>query len=763
MRVLLVDSGNLYRDILQQGVRHFRGCTVDHVRSAQEALSAVTEAEYQFFVVSGQLADSDGLDLVARLRASGRASIEPMVLLTANASQGLASAAQIAGVTEVFRKQDLAELIAFMRHFLEANQPLQARVLYVEDSRDQRLLMQEQLSSWGLSVAAFESADAAWPVFQAEPFDLVLCDVVLDGRMSGARLINRIRRLPLPKGGVPILAVTAFDNPGRRIELFHLGIDDYVPKPILPHELRARLGNLIARQRAAERGRRLLDASSLGVVVVDEEGFILSVDDNASALLGSSDGLLARHLSMILDDPDGGENGSELPAAMLRGAHLDQLRCNLVRTDGARIPIDLTTLEIEPSDGWRQFALLLRDVHRELALAENLTRARDAAEQAERMKSDFLANMSHEIRTPLSAIIGMAHLLRREGLSEGQRERVDRIDTAGQHLLGVINDILDLTKIGAGRLELETQSLDIRTVVADVASMIGARAQAKQLAVFIELGDFPTHLAGDPLRLRQALLNYAANAVKFTEKGRVVLSVQCLHHDEVAVLLRFSVRDTGIGVDPAAILQLFEAFRQADNSMSRRYGGTGLGLAITRELAALMGGEVGANSVPGQGSEFWFTARLNRALSVPTSPKPVVRDIEERLIRAYPGLQMLLVDDDEINREVALDVLSELSFSIDIAVDGEEAVNKARAGDYRLILMDMQMPRMNGLEATAAIRKLPGYADVPIIAMTANAFEEDRRACMAAGMTDFLTKPVQPERLFSVMLACLEQYELLRP
>ena len=762
MRVLLVDSGNLYRGILQQGVRHFRGCTVDHALSAQEALSAIAATEYQFFVVSGQLADGDGLDLVARLRASGRASIEPVVLLTSNASHELASAAQIAGVTEVFRKQDLAELIAFMRHFLEANQPLQARVLYVEDSRDQRLLMQEQLTSWGLSVAAFDSADAAWPAFQSEAFDLVLCDVILDGRMSGARLINRIRRQPLPQGGVPILAVTAFDNPGRRIELFHLGIDDYVPKPILPHELRARLGNLIARRRAAERGRRLLDASSLGVVIVDEEGFILSLDDNAAALLDGGDALLAHHLSRIVDDPDAGISGTALPTAMLRGEHLDQQGLHLTRTDGSRFPAEMSTVEIEPCDGWLQFALLLRDVHRETALAESLTRARDAAEQAERMKSDFLANMSHEIRTPLSAILGMAHLLRRDGLTDSQRERVDRIDTAGQHLLGVINDILDLTKIGAGRLELEAQPLDVRTVVADVASMIGARAQAKGVVVTIELGDLPVRLTGDPLRLRQALLNYAANAVKFTERGRIVLSVQQLDETADSVGLRFSVRDTGIGVDPTVIPQLFEAFRQADNSMSRRYGGTGLGLAITRELAAMMGGEVGAESTPGVGSEFWFTVRLQRGAVMPVAHSLAPGDAEGRLIRAYPGLRMLLVEDDDINREVALEVLSDLSFRIDIAVDGEEALAKARAGDYRLILMDMQMPRMNGLEATAAIRQLPGYADVPIIAMTANAFEEDKRACLAAGMNDFLTKPVQPERLFSAMLTALEQSGLIR-
>jgi len=762
VRILLVDSTNLYREILQQGVRHFRGVAVDHVLSAQEAMTAIASVEYQFFVVSGQLADGDGLSLVPRLRASGHASVAPVVLLTGNASYDLANAAQIAGVTEIFRKQDLAELIAFMRHFLEANQPLQARVLYVEDSQGQRLLMQAQLGGWGLEVVAFASADEAWPVFQAEHFDLVLCDVVLDGRMSGARLINRIRRQPLPKGGVPILAVTAFDNPARRIELFHLGIDDYVPKPILSYELRARLGNLIARRRAAERGRRLLDASSLGVVIVDEEGFMLSLDPNASAMLGAEDRILTQHLTLVVDDPLAGVHGGDLAQAMLRGEHLDQRRVSLRRADGSSFQADLSTVEVEPSDGWRQFALLVRDVHREIELASSLTRARDAAEQAERMKSDFLANMSHEIRTPLNAILGMTHLLRRDGLSAGQHERVDRIDMAGEHLLAVINDILDLTKIGAGRLELEMQPLDVHLLVTDVASMITGRAQEKGLTVQLELGELPCCLAGDPLRLRQSLLNYAANAVKFTEQGHVVLAVQALEEDGEQVLLRFAVRDTGIGIDPVVIPKLFEAFRQADNSMSRRYGGTGLGLAITRELAVLMGGEVGASSVPGQGSEFWFSARLLRVDAGPVPQAAVDVDVARALVNRYAGLRVLLVEDDEINREVALEMLSDLSLIIDVAVDGLDALNKASAVNYQLILMDMQMPRMNGLEATASIRKLPGYATVPIIAMTANAFEEDRRDCLMAGMTDFLTKPVRTECLFSVMLACLDQHDLIR-
>ncbi len=399
--------------------------------------------------------------------------------------------------------------------------------------------------------------------------------------------------------------------------------------------------------------------------------------------------------------------------------------------------------------------MLTRDISEEQALHEQLTRARESAERLGSMKAEFLANMSHEIRTPLNAIIGMSFLLKQDAPEGDQLKCIESIESAGRQLLGLVEDILDFSKMESGKLALQAISLSVSDILAKVADMIRQRAAAKGLAILIEADSLPAQLCGDPGRLTQALLNYASNAVKFTERGSVVLKVSATEQSRSHFMLRFEVTDTGIGIEAKDIGILFESFRQADGSMTRRFGGAGLGLTITRELARLMGGDVGVSSKPGSGSTFWFTARLARAAEPDvdedsTSPALAVA-------AKFSDLPILLVEDEPVNRQVALAILSATGLRVDEAEDGLAAVKAVREKDYALILMDIQMPHMDGLQATRVIRSLPGYGSVPIIAVTANAFESDRQRCFDAGMNDFVPKPINPGLLYSVLLRWLSQ------
>jgi PAS domain S-box-containing protein len=635
----------------------------------------------------------------------------------------------------------------------------------------------------------------------------------------------------------------------------------------------------------------ILEHASLGIATLrtGERGelVVAKVNQALERMLGFDLGELAgSSLAALFREPEAYHSFLAAYGKLLRTGASFHGEHAFWRKDGQAILIELVGSVVDVEDASRGTVWLIEDITERRRIEAELVRTKELAEAATISKSDFLANMSHEIRTPMNAVIGMSHLILKSDLTERQRDSVLKIQQSGQHLLGIINDILDFSKIEAGMITVENTAFALESVFDNVANMIAEKAQAKGLALSFDAGaDVPAHFMGDPLRLGQIIINYATNAVKFTERGTVRIAVSQQARDGNVSTLRFTVSDTGIGLTPEQLERLFQSFQQADASTTRRYGGTGLGLAISKKLAELMGGSVGAESAPGAGSTFWLSVPLRTASHARRSLLPApdlqgkrvlvvdddaadgatlarllrgmhfdtdeaasgaaaiaaVREAEREgrpyallfvdykmdemdgveaaqriaalpldapprlvMVTAYgrkevlsravglrlddvlikpvnastvfdsamfalggalaqaqsqaaeappavQGARVLLVDDNEINLEVAAGLLEHAGCVVDQAEHGMAALERVRAQAYDLVLMDMQMPVMDGIAATRAIRAMPGYAGLPIVAMTANAMRADRERCLDAGMNDYLSKPIDPPELWAVL------------
>jgi len=646
--------------------------------------------------------------------------------------------------------------------------------------------------------------------------------------------------------------------------------------------------------------RAILESAPVGLLVVDQRGTVIHANREIQRLFGyAPDELVGRSSELLVAEGEYAGTLAEIRERLAAKARETGDRAMLLparRKDGSGFPMEAELSYLPAREGIpRQLAVMIIDVTLRQQQEEALKRVATLAEEATRLKSDFLANMSHEIRTPMNAIIGMAHLTMDTELSERQRNYVGKIQAAAQHLLGVINDILDFSKIEAGKLTVEKVGFNLDTVLENVITLIGDKAAAKGLELLVDVPrSVPRQLVGDPLRLGQILINYANNAVKFTERGEIDIRVRVERETDGEVQLRFSVRDTGIGIAAEQLNQLFSSFTQADTSTTRKYGGTGLGLAISARFARMMDGEVGVDSEPGRGSTFWFTAvlgkgqegdarqlpdpdlrgrralvvddnenarviladmlagmtfrigscgsgaaalaeleraakagepyelafidwlmpamdgietirqihRLNLArpphcvmvtafgreevirsaqsagfrevLIKPVTPSQLFdtamrafgdRTAEPRAARVRPagpptglaairGARLLLVEDNELNQEVASELLRHAGVEVDVAGDGEQAIARLAGGDYDLVLMDVQMPVMDGITATETIRRA-GYR-LPIVAMTASVMPKDRDRCRTAGMNDHLAKPIEPDELWAILLKWIE-------
>ncbi len=633
-----------------------------------------------------------------------------------------------------------------------------ASALVVDDEPINIEVIRSYLRIPGVHVFSATSGLEALEVLDRHHPDIILMDVMMPN-LSGYETTRRIRER-FSKEELPIIFLTAKGQDSDLVDAFGVGGNDYIRKPITKNEFLTRVAFHLdltrsrrKLRRAEEKYRKIFENAVEGIFQITIEGKLIRCNPAMARLFGWRENDVQRGDFLTRDVFEDADQLRRLNEALLQNGQVSGFEAKLKRDDGSTFWAAITARCNFDNKGKPQFFDGSLVDFSERKLKEESDKERVAAELASQAKSEFLANMSHEIRTPLNAILGFAELAMQADLPPPQHSYLDKIAMSVRSLTGIVNDILDFSKIEAGRLDLEEVSFSLHDLLDKLSVMLGSLAEQKNVAMSVEIGEtVPAGVIGDPLRVEQVLVNLTNNAIKFTEEGHVKVRAELAQKSTEHVSVEFTVSDTGIGIAPEGLEKLFSEFTQADGSTTRKYGGTGLGLAISKRLAAMMGGNISAKSTLGKGSTFTFTARfewrqgLEPQISlVPDRTTTQVQSLRHK--RVITGRRVLLVEDNELNRQIATQVLQNYGAQVQVAVNGREAVAALEAGRFHAVLMDIQMPEMDGYQAAKKIRERHSFEDLPIIAMTAHAMDSVRPSCLEAGMNDVLTKPLRPEQI----------------
>ena len=772
LRVLIAEPSKTGRHIFTQLVKRL-GVEVVFTTNAEDTVKQASSQSFQLICLSQKLPDGEGVQVCARLRKFRQYQSTTVLLVTPQKSSINYELAFSSGVTQLIGRHELHRFVHAVELMIERAKPIEGSVLVIEDSRSQADYLSAMLKSMGLKVEIVCSAEQAARELAEKDYSLALMDVVLAGNMTGVELVAYIRTLPEPRNRVRVLATSAFEDPSRRIQLFNLGIDDFIGKPIIREELIARVRGLLSQhyiqaterenQRLSESLNQLMDNSPDLIARYDMNGQVLFMNPQMERELDLEHGqMVGRHFNDI-GLPD--KTVELYQKAMTQLVDTGQtVRFQITGKSNTDYDVQFSP---ETCDGKIVSVLgSARDITQLTELQRQLVASKAAVETASDAKSRFLATMSHELRTPLNAISGFQQLIKSKLLNNKDMdlktfvEYLDLIGENAEHLTTMINEILDLSRIESDKIKAHYQPVRIQPFLEGCRSSFKSQCDARNIRLQLDFSCLTlTTAILDKAKTLTVLNNLIDNAIKFSHFDSQV-TIGVTQADESLI---FTITDEGVGIPETFMDKLFMPFEQVDNSRTRSHGGTGLGLSIADKFARFLGGKITISSVEGQGTECELRLPIGSeqdAEMIGASNAEAPKDESEEESIGFSGQKILVVEDSLVNQQLMRACLDSCGLQVAVAENGLEAIEQCLRWEPDLVLMDMHMPKMDGLTATTKIRSIAAFADLPIFGLSADAHQDYIDKAKKAGVTAYLTKPVDFNELYRLMdeyLAAAEQ------